>query len=223
LRWIAFVITGVPVRYALLVTLRWLLAAHTITAMSSDPPKKLRSDAVENAERIMAAAVRAGLGEGKSVPLAQIAADAGVGIGTLYRRYPNRAALMEALQARAYRLLITEAADALASGKSGVDSIDRFLRQSFVHRDELVLPLHGAPRTEGTESARLRDQLKGIMAAIVERGHQDGTLRPEVTGWTVVRFGAMLAQPMSNVEGWAESAAEQRAVFIRGISNPGIE
>lgn len=188
--------------------------------MSSDLPKKLRSDAAENAERVLAAAVRAGLGEGKNVPLAQIAADAGVGVGTLYRRYPNRAALLEALQARAYRILVAEAEDALVAGESGVDSIERFLRQTFVHRDQLVLPLHGAPRTEGTESARVRDQLKVIMAAIVERGHADGTLRPEVTGWTIVGFGAMLAQPMSSVEGWAESAAEQRAVFIRGISNP---
>ncbi|MFC8799232.1 TetR/AcrR family transcriptional regulator [Promicromonospora sp. NPDC057138] len=189
--------------------------------MSSDPPKKLRSDAAENAERVMAAAVRAGLGEGRNVPLAQIAADAGVGVGTLYRRYPNRAALLEALEVRAYLLLIAEAEDALAAGESGLDSVDRFLRQSFVHRDQLVLPLHGAPLTEGTESARLRDKMKATMAAIVERGHEDGTLRPEVTGWTIVRFGAMLAQPMSSVEGWAESAAEQRSVFIRGISNPG--
>ncbi|WP_229733443.1 TetR/AcrR family transcriptional regulator [Conyzicola nivalis] len=173
-----------------------------------------------NAERVMAAAVRAGLAEGKNVPLAQIAADAGVGIGTLYRRYPNREALMEALQVRAYRLLIAEAEDALAAGESGLDSVDRYLRQSFEHRDQLVLPLHGAPRTEDTESAQLRDRLKVLIAAIIERGHSDGTLRPEVTGLTVVRFGAMLAQPMTSVRGWADSAAEQRAVFLRGISNP---
>jgi AcrR family transcriptional regulator len=187
--------------------------------MPPDPPRKLRSDAAENAERVLAAAVRAGLGEGRNVPLAQIAADAGVGVGTLYRRYPNRAALMEALQARAYRLLIAEAEDALTAGTSGLDSVDRFLRQTFVHRDQLVLPLHGAPRTEGTESARLRDQLRATMAGIVQRGHSDGTLRPDVTGWTIVGFGAMLAQPMSNVQGWADSATEQRSVFIRGISS----
>lgn len=189
--------------------------------MPADPLRKLRSDAAGNAERVMAAAVRAGLAEGKNVPLAQIAADAGVGVGTLYRRYPNRAALIEALEVRAYRLLIAEAEDALAAGTSGLDSIDRFLSQTFLHRDELVLPLHGAPRTEGTESSRLRDQLKTTMAAIVKRGHDDGTLRHGVTGRTIVRFGAMLAQPMSNVQGWTESAAEQRSVFLRGISTGG--
>ena len=188
--------------------------------MSSDQPKKLRSDAMANAERVLAAAVRSGLAEGKNVPLAQIAADAGVGVGTLYRRYPNRAALLEALQERAYRMLIAEAVDALASGSSGLEAVDRYLRQSFEHRDELVLPLHGAPRSENTESARLRDELKQLIAEMIDRGHADGTLRPEITGLTVVRFGAMLAQPMSSVRGWAEGAAEQRSVFLRGIAGP---
>jgi len=188
--------------------------------MLSDQPKKLRSDAMVNAERVLAAAVRSGLAEGKNVPLAQIAADAGVGIGTLYRRYPNRAALLEALQERAYRILIAEAVDALASSMSGLDAVDRYLRQSFEHRDEFVLPLHGAPRSENTESARLRDELKRLIAEIIDRGHADGSLRPEITGLTVVRFGAMLAQPMSSVQGWTESAAEQRSVFLRGIAGP---
>lgn len=186
--------------------------------MAPDPPRKLRKDAEQNAERVIAAAVRAGLAEGRPVPMAQIAADAGVGIGTLYRRYPNREALLEALAVRAYRLILAEAEDALASGETGLDAVGRFLRQTFVHRDELVLPLHGAPMTEGSESAGLRRRMQQTMAAIVERGHADGTVRREVDAGTVVRFGAMLAQPMSNVAGWDAAAAEQRAVFLRGIA-----
>lgn len=186
--------------------------------MPADQPRKMRRDAAENAERVLAAAVRAGLAEGRHVPLAQIAADAGVGVGTLYRRYPNREALLEALAVRAYRLILAEAEDALAHGETGLDAVGRFLRQTFVHRDELVLPLHGAPVTQGTESAELRGRMQQTMTAIVARGHADGTLRPEVSAGTVVRFGAMLAQPMSNVPGWAEAAVEQRALFLRGIA-----
>jgi len=189
--------------------------------MPADQPgktRKPRKDAEQNAERVIAAAIRAGLAEGKFVPLAQIAADAGVGIGTLYRRYPNREALLEAMAGRAYRLILAEAEDALASGETGLDAIGRFLRQTFVHRDELVLPLHGAPMTEGTESAELRGRMQRTMAAIVERGHADGTVRRDVDAGTVVRFGAMLAQPMSNVPDWQAAAAEQRAVFLRGIA-----
>jgi len=186
--------------------------------MAPDPPRKLRRDAAENAERLIAAAVRSGLAEGRAVPLAQIAAAAGVGVGTLYRRYPNREALLEAMAVRAYRLILAEAEDALARGGSGLDSVGRFLRQTFVHRDELVLPLHGAPMTEETESARLRGRVQQVMAAIVERGHADGTVRRDVDAGTVVRFGALLAQPMSNVPGLEAAAEEQRAVFLRGIA-----
>ncbi|MEV0352282.1 helix-turn-helix domain-containing protein [Nonomuraea sp. NPDC050680] len=186
--------------------------------MTSTRTRKLRKDAAENTERLIAAAVRAGLAEGKFVPLEQIAAEAGVGIGTLYRRYPNREALLEAMAVRAYRLILAEAEDALTSGDTGHDSISRFLHQTFAHRDELVLPLHGAPMTEGTESAELRARMQQTMGAILERGHQDGSVRTDVNAGTVVRFGAMLAQPMSNVPGWAEAAAELRAVFLRGIT-----
>ena len=186
--------------------------------MPADQNRKPRKDAEQNAERVIAAAIRSGLAEGKFVPMSRIAADAGVGIGTLYRRYPNREALLEALAVRAYRLILAEAEDALASGSSGLDAVGRFLRQTFVHRDELVLPLHGAPMTEGTESARLRGRMRETMGAIVERGHRDGTVRPDVDAGTVVRFGAMLAQPMSNVPHWEAAAADQRAVFLRGIA-----
>jgi AcrR family transcriptional regulator len=189
--------------------------------MTAEPPRKLRRDAAENAERVMAAALRAGLAEGKFVPLAQIAADAGVGVGTLYRRYPSREALLEAMAVRAYRLILAEAEDALREGETGLDAIGRFLRQTFVHRDELVLPMHGAPLTEDTESAELRGRMQRTMGAIVARGHADGSVRRDVGAGTVVRFGAMLAQPMSNVPGWEATAAEQRAVFLRGIAVDG--
>jgi AcrR family transcriptional regulator len=186
--------------------------------MAGSEPKKLRRDAAENADRLIAAAVRSGLAEGRFVPLEKIAADAGVGIGTLYRRYPNREALLEAMAVRAYRLILAEAEDALASGETGRDAIARFLRQSFEHRDQLVLPLHGGPMTEGTESAELRGRMQQTMAAIVARGHADGSVRREVDAGTVVRFGAMLAQPMPNVSDWPRAAEEQRAIFLRGIS-----
>ena len=186
--------------------------------MTSPRPRKLRKDAAENAERLIAAAVRAGLAEGKFVPMEQIAAEAGVGVGTLYRRYPNREALLEAMAVRAYRLILAEAEDALETGETGHDAISRFLHTTFERRDELVLPLHGAPMTESTESAELRARMRQTMSAIVERGHRDGSVRPEVTAGTVVRFGAMLAHPMSNVPDWPGAAAEQRAVFLRGIA-----
>jgi AcrR family transcriptional regulator len=186
-------------------------------------PRPLRSDAAANAERVLAAAIRTGLGEGRHVPLAEIAREAGVGVGTLYRRYPNREALLEALAVRAYGLLIDLAEQALASAGTGLAAVEQFLTTSYTVRDQLVLPLHGAPWTAGAESARRRFRMRELMTEIVRRGHEDGTIRADVTAWTVVRFGSMLAQsmpanPADDENADDENADEQRRIFLRGIS-----
>lgn len=180
--------------------------------------RALRSDAAANAERVLAAAIRAGLNEGRHVPLARIAEEAGVGVGTLYRRFPSREALLEALQVRAYGILIGIAEQALATAATGIEAVEQFLAASYGVRDQLVLPLHGAPWPADEESARGRWRVRELMTEIVGRGHRDGTIRADVTAWTVVRFGALLAQPMPTGPIQDEAAAEQRRIFLRGIS-----
>ena len=60
-------------------------------------PRPLRADARQNEERLIAAAATA-IGEmGANVSLDEVAKRAGVGIGTLYRHFPNRQALLEAV------------------------------------------------------------------------------------------------------------------------------
>ena len=73
---------------------------------SGSPRRPLRRDAVANRERLLAAAVTTLLRHGSGATLAQIAEAAGVGIGTLYRRYATREDLLEALQLRAFGLVI---------------------------------------------------------------------------------------------------------------------
>jgi len=72
--------------------------------------RPLRSDAVANRERVLAAAAIAVRRDGEKVPMATIADKAGVGIGTLYRHYPSRPALLAALSRRSYGLVLDLAA-----------------------------------------------------------------------------------------------------------------
>ena len=108
-------------------------------AKGSDAPahgserRHLRSDAQANQERVLAAAVTAVLREGRHVPMATIAADAGVGIGTLYRRYPSREALLEALTLRAFRLVLECAKDAEDQDAPGLASLSSFLEIGRAH------------------------------------------------------------------------------------------
>src|ERR1700759_4852796 len=90
-------------------------------------PRPLRSDAAANAERVLAAAIRTGLNEGRHVPLAEIAKEAGAGGGPLSRRYPTRDALREALAVRAYAPLIELAEQALTGAGTGLAAVEQFL------------------------------------------------------------------------------------------------
>ena len=65
--------------------------------MSTTHHRALRSDAAANRDRLLAAATVAVKHDGEKVPMATVAAQAGVGVGTLYRHYPTRQALLSAL------------------------------------------------------------------------------------------------------------------------------
>lgn len=90
------------------------------------PQRPLRRDALANQERVLAAAVTAVLREGPQVPMATIAAEAGVGVGTLYRRYPNREALLDALTHRAFELLLEQARAAEAREETALACLSWF-------------------------------------------------------------------------------------------------
>jgi AcrR family transcriptional regulator len=114
---------------------------------AAPPRRRPRRDAEANRERVLAAAAAAMLLEGRNVPLATIAAD--VGVGTLYRSYADREALLHALEHRAYRLLnqildqIVDQVD--RHGLPGLDAVAEYLSRTLTIADQLVLPLHGPP------------------------------------------------------------------------------
>src|SRR5689334_24518261 len=87
-------------------------ARSTVPATSSRP---LRADARRNRDRLLDAAVRAFSQDGPDVTLDAIAKEAGVGIGTLYRHFPTREALVEAAYRNELARLCDAAADLLAT------------------------------------------------------------------------------------------------------------
>jgi AcrR family transcriptional regulator len=178
----------------------------------------LRSDAAANRDRVLAAAVTSILREGPKVPMATIAAEARVGVGTLYRRYPTRAALLSALETRAYRIVLSHAHDVEAGDERGIVAIDRFLHQTIEHRSDLVLPMHGGPIALDADSVALRAEISAVLQRIVERGQRDGTIRAGVTAMDVIIAGAMLAQPLAAVPEWDLVAGRHKQIFINGIA-----
>ena len=104
-----------------------------------------RSDAARNHEALVRAATAAVHREGPRVPMATIAADAGVGIGTLYRHFPSREDLLDYLTHMSFEQVLANAQAAERGATTAAEALRRFIEAAISQRNELVLPLHGGP------------------------------------------------------------------------------
>jgi AcrR family transcriptional regulator len=190
---------------------------HDTPARDSEK-RRVRSDARANRERVLAAAVTAVLREGRQVPMGTIAADAGVGIGTLYRRYPNREALLEALTLRAFHLVLECAENAENRNEPGLATLSSFLDRVISHADQLVLPLHGGPIPTAAETLAARSSVHQAIQRILERGRRDGTIRADATTRDIIVLTALLAQPRPGPDTQAtESLLPRRPGSLRPL------
>ncbi len=180
--------------------------------------RELRRDAATNRDRVLAAAAVAVRREGVGVPLATIAADAGVGVGTLYRHYPSREALLTALTHRSYRLVLDAAHRAANREEPAIASLRRFLDQTIEHGAYLVLPLHGGPVLFDECTVAMRTEVRDTLEQILRRGRHDGTVRPDVTAADIIMFGALLAQPLPHARDWTLSARRLASIYLDGLA-----
>jgi AcrR family transcriptional regulator len=179
---------------------------------------RLRSDAAANRERILAAATVAVRRDGEKVPMSTIAEEAGVGIGTLYRHYPTRLALLVALTLASFNLVRDHAHAAAQSNLPATAALAQFLERTIAARDQFVLPLHGGPVIHDERIVALQREIRTLLAQILARGRREGTIRPGVTANDIILTGAMLAQPLSRVADWDRLARRQARIFIAGLA-----
>src|SRR6478736_4645293 len=100
-----------------------------MTQPSAALARKPRADALRNRERVLEAAKIVFSSGGADASLEAVARRAGVGIGTLYRHFPTREALYEAVYRREVEQL-SELAEQLKSAASPVDALRRWLRSN---------------------------------------------------------------------------------------------
>ena len=188
------------------------------SARTRSKQRDLRRDAATNRDRVLAAAAAAVRREGAGVPLATIAADAGVAVGTLYRRYPSREALLSALTQRSFRLVLDAAHHAAESNDTAIDCLRGFINQTIDHGAHLVLPLHGGPVPLDQDTIDLRAEVHDAIQHVLHRGRQDGSIRPDVTALDVIVFGALLAQPLPHIPDWKLTARRLAAIHFDGLA-----
>lgn len=141
-----------------------------------------RSDAQRNRRRIIDAATRALTAGPDPVKIETIAREAGVGVGTLYRNFPSREALVEEVYRSELTRLCAMAVQ-LVTEHQPPDAMREWMRryQDFVAtKHGMAEALRAVIASGAISSAQTREQLNGAIATILDAGRGDGSLRADV-------------------------------------------
>lgn len=148
--------------------------------------RKPRADAIRNRALLLTAARNAfaAANDDADVSLDAIARAAGVGIGTLYRNFPTREALVEALYASELDEVVEAASVLLAERRPGNETMRRWMDRytRFVAAKQGMPSALRMAWASGSVSMRdTRARIRDTVAELLAAGAEDGTLRSDVT------------------------------------------
>ena len=146
------------------------------------PDRPLRADARRNRERVLAAARDAFAESGVGVPLDEIAARAGVGAGTVYRHFPTKEALFEAVMVARVEDLAADARGLVRSDDPGAAFFALLARigDEVTAKQDVSDALHGAGLAATGPLADARDDLHEALGALLSRAQVAGAVRSDI-------------------------------------------
>jgi AcrR family transcriptional regulator len=162
---------------------------------------RLRADARLNREQIVSAA-RAVIAErGAEIPMEDVARRAGVGVATVYRRFPDRAALISAVAMDSFGRVVEIARAAEDEEPSAWLALSRFVQEAAGElRLSTLLSLWfsdtWAELRDDPENQRLRGVLLKILDRLVQQAKADGDLRADVETDDFTSMLALLLRPI---------------------------
>jgi AcrR family transcriptional regulator len=188
-----------------------------IVKRSKPAPRKPRTDAQRNRERILEVAKEAFTRNGSEASLDDIAKDAGVGAGTLYRHFPTRDALIEAV----YRSEVEKLAAAertFAETMSPVEALRAWMLLfiDYIAAKHIIAPalnsVVGGPSKlyEGS-----RSQIQGAIDSLVRRAITSGDIRKDLEPFDLLRALIGVSNVASTPD-WQQSARRLVDILISG-------
>jgi AcrR family transcriptional regulator len=144
--------------------------------------RPLRADAQRNRDRLLSAATEAFAAEGEDLALESVAARAGVGIGTLYRHFPNRDALVVAAYQHEVDALCAAAADLLAAqpADEALSAWTKRYADYVATKRRMGNALRSAAASDSPLFAKTRQRIMGALRLLLDAGAASGTLRSDV-------------------------------------------
>jgi len=171
--------------------MRQVPATATSTATRQDddvPVRPMRADAVKNRRRILDAAEEVFAAEGLSVPIDAVAERACVGVGTLYRHFPTKEALFEAIMITRLEGLVETAKRAAGTDDAGTaffSFLRSFAGQASMKHD-MFDALAGAGIDIKSRCAGTFDELQAALKDLLARASAAGAVRDDVTTGEVI-------------------------------------
>ena len=190
-------------------------------SIESEKARRPRSDSLRNRELLLGAAKAAFTEAGADVALEEIARRAGVGIGTLYRHFPTRDAILAAVYRREVEQL-SASAEALLAARPPGEALEAWLHLlvDYMATKRVIAPALRASAGEGSQvyassGAAITEAMNRLATAAVEGGDIRPDVRPEDLYRLIVGMSHGYDQPA-----WEPSARRMIDILMAGLKLP---
>lgn len=188
------------------------------TERTSVPDRVMRSDAKRNREVLIVAAAKAFADRGVDTSLEQIARQAGVGIGTLYRHFPTRHDLIEAVYRQEVEVLCAGGDELLAerpADEALAEWMDRFIRYVAVKRG-LVGAMRSVVSADSEIFAYTHKLVVDAVSTLVDAAVAAGTIKPDTDPLDLLRGLSGFCMANDHAD-WQERAVRLVALLMDGL------
>ncbi|MGW3773397.1 TetR/AcrR family transcriptional regulator [Actinomadura verrucosospora] len=182
---------------------------------SPAPGRPLRADALRNRAKVLAAAEEVFAVQGTSASTEEVARKAGVGIGTVFRHFPTKESLLEAVLVALLERLAAEARDLRASADPGAAFFGFFTRvvSQAAAKQAVTEALAEAGVDAREATGRAGPDLKAALGVLLGRAQETGAVRADVGPGEVM---ALLAG-MSYAAGRAGAREDVLRIVFEGL------
>lgn len=186
---------------------------------TASEPKSLRADARRNRERVLEVATKVFATEGLAVPIDEIADHAGVGIGTVYRHFPTKEALFEAVVVNFKQCLIEEGEKMLEQDEPDTafyNFLSLMLRESAVNR-AIIAAIASSTINAHRPLTGISLDFQNTLEKLLKHAQEARSVRDDirVTDVTAILFG--LARSMEQYSDDPESRERILSVICDGL------